>query len=268
VAGVPEATLQVEPMEPEQVLAPETMPAISATPDTTPAPEKIVAPSEPTPHAQAPFSLLSITPSTRYSEFSAVDKYSGGSAHVLSDLYPEIDFGWTQNWSSETETHLHFSFAYYTTEPLQSRDLNPHSSSLTEFGGGFRSSLSDRFKLGLDLESTQALIMRGINLTLLAMDRIQVNTAFATMLYNLAKSGPFTLSTELRAGLIMPGQFSGYSMTTGSSWSAKVSLDQELNAGVLHGGIFWDQSNYNTSITTQSDNAIGIEFGFGWSVGK
>jgi hypothetical protein len=57
-------------------------------------------------------------------------------------------------------------------------------------------------------------------------------------------------------------------MTTGESWSARLFLDQEIRAGVLHGGIFWNQSTYNTTITTQTDSVIGFEFGFGWNIGK
>ncbi len=267
VAGAPVETMTEEPVA-DPTPAP-TFPApLPIVPENVVAPAPI-KPTLPTPPQEpSPFSLLSITPSANSSEINAVDKYSGGSAHILSDLYPAIDFGWRQNWSNETETHLHLALAYYTTEPLQARDLYPHSCSLADFGGGFRSTLSDRFKLGLDLESAQALIVRGINFTQLTADRIQTNTAFAAMRYALASSGPFTLSTDIRVGLIFPGQFSGYSMTAGSSWSAKISLDHELNAGILHGGIFWNQSNYNTSITTQSENTLGIEFGFGWSVGK
>jgi hypothetical protein len=90
----------------------------------------------------------------------------------------------------------------------------------------------------------------------------------AAIRYSIASIGHFSLSTEVRGGLIAPAQFSGYSMTTGSSWSASINMDQEVSAGVLHGGLFWTQSTYNTSITTQTDSAVGIAFGFGWSVGK
>jgi len=265
------ATAVITPSpSPSPVVAPAVMTTQNAIAPVAVAPVVALPGASPTPELKAfePSSFIALTPGAWYSRVDAKDLATGGTAHILSNLYPSINLTWEQHWTKDTQTHLSLGLAYYELEPNQPRPTSPDEYSLSNFEFGFLTNVSDRLHWGLGIRNQQEVVIRATSLTALSADRIQTVAPYASLQLDLAKLGKLRLAAEGDAYLLLPGQYNDYSLGINTGWTGKLLLEHQLKETIIQGAFTYGQTNLNSNISNETMTQLGFELGLAWRFGN
>lgn len=214
------------------------------------------------------FNSFEILSTEYFSKVSAKDTVNGGDATLGSNLTFGLIGRWTQNWTQKIHSFLSFGFIRSSYNEALGRPLQDSSQFLGSLRAGAGYTFWNRLEFGVALDYSQYIMLRGVNSTVLTIDKVLVPMIFGTASFDLFPGKPldFLILGDLGINLPTSAQSSTLKMSPQGGLAFRTTYSFQKGPRLI-GDLFIRNSILNISGLNQSQFDLGLRLGVGFSFG-
>lgn len=214
----------------------------------------------------ASYSRLYALVGSEYFQIQSKDKTTGGKADFASNSSPRMDLIWELSWTPEYTSRIFFSRVMESImdDSRSGRSLKNAKGNRDSFGFEMLKKVSEETSFGLYVARSTRSLARAISPTVLTFDRVNGFELGAKVEKALFKMNKATVSANAKAAWLAPTKASDYSVKSGKTALAGLTLRHELRSITLEAQAYYGYWDQDSKFSKQSSTQVGMGIGASW----
>ncbi len=205
-----------------------------------------------------------------YYRIQGTDTVNGGKVAILSNLSPGFHLGWNIHWDDTTTFTLSGDVQRYSLQQFNdTQSFNESTGTRSGLGLNYAKKLSSRFGYGVAFKMEEGIFFHAKSATVLAIDKVMIMQPALSGRYSVLQKKNAEAGVLGEFGVLLPASTGTYQVKTGYHGLAGVFVRHhsttESHRGI-EGQVFYVYDQQDTSISTRSNQELGLKLFYVWAL--